>query len=158
MELETALQAHRNDKIALYGLSPLTGTLLKRLDGFHVAGLLDGYQTSGEIYGKPIFSMQEALDSGVRLIVAAARPESCKVIAKRIGALCAEHGIALLDIHGNDLCASPKAEYSFAGVQGVSKETPFCCVYPVGAAAAQGVAGARGGGLGGEVYSVDYLA
>ena len=100
MELETALQAHRNDKIALYGLSPLTGTLLKRLDGFHVAGLLDGYQTSGELYGKPIFSMQEALDSGVRLIVAAARPESCKVIAKRIGDLCAEHGVALLDVHG----------------------------------------------------------
>lgn len=123
MELETALQVHRHDKIALYGLSPLTGTLLKRLDGFWVVGLLDGYQTSGELYGKPIFSMQEALDSGVRLIVVAARPESCKVIAKRIGALCAEHGIALLDIHGNDLCASPKVAYSFAGVQGVSKET-----------------------------------
>ena len=52
MELKTVLQTYQNDKIAIYGLSPLTQTLLEQLDGCHVLGLLDGYKTSGNLYGK----------------------------------------------------------------------------------------------------------
>ena len=85
--MENILRDYKNAKIAVYGLSPLTADLLERLDGYRVAGLLDGYQTSGTLYGKPILSIEEAIAEGVRLIIVAARPESCKIIAKRIGAL-----------------------------------------------------------------------
>jgi len=121
LELKAVFQAHRNDKIAIYGLSPLTETLLRQLEGYQVIGLLDGYRTSGELYGIPILSIQEAVREHVRLIVAAARPESCKVIAKRVGNICAENQIALFDVRGNDLCAPPKV-YSFADVEGISKK------------------------------------
>ena len=113
---------HKEDKIAIYGLSPLTETVRNQLSGYQVIGLLDGYRTSGVLYGIPIISLEEAVRVNVRLIIAAARAESCKVIAKRIGDVCAEHGIALLDIHGNDLCAPKKPVYSFSDVEGVSKE------------------------------------
>lgn len=122
MELEAVLQSYQNDKIAIYGLSPLTKTLLDQLDGYRMAGLLDGYQTSGELYGMPILSMREAVRENVRLIIAAARPESCKVIAKRIGSICAENQIALFDIHGKNLCTPPKAVYSLSDISGPSKE------------------------------------
>ena len=122
MELKAVLQTYQNDKIAIYGLSPLTQTLLEQLDGCHVLGLLDGYQTSGNLYGKSILSMEEAVREQVRLIIVAARPESCKVIAKRIETVCAEHGITLVDIHGEDLRTPKKAAYSFSGISGASKE------------------------------------
>lgn len=112
---------HKEDKIAIYGLSPLTETVRNQLSGYQVIGLLDGYRTSGVLYGIPIISLEEAVRANVRLIIAAARAESCRVIAKRIGDVCTEHGIALLDIHGNDLCVPKKAVYSFSNVDGVSK-------------------------------------
>jgi len=114
-------QPYRHSKIAIYGLSPLTEELLAQLDGYPVIGLLDGYRTEGTLYGKPILPIEAVIREGVRLIIAAARPESCKIIAKRIADDCKEHNIALLDIHGKDLCAPPKAVYQFKGTQGVSK-------------------------------------
>ena len=119
MEWEKVL--HKEDKIAIYGLSPLTETVGKQLSGYQVVGLLDGYRTSGVLYGLPIISLEEAVQANVRVIIAAARAESCKVIAKRIGDACAEHGIALLDARGNDLRTPKKPAYSFADVPGVTK-------------------------------------
>lgn len=118
-----ALRSYKDSCIAIYGLSPLTETLLKQLDGYQVAGLLDGYRTTGELYGQRIFSLQDAARAGVRLILVAARPESCKVIAKRIEAFCREQDIALLDVHGNDLRAAKRASYAFPDGLGVTKET-----------------------------------
>lgn len=119
--VESILHDYKDAKIAVYGLSPLTAALLERLNDHQVIGLLDGYQTSGSLYGKPILSMEEAIAGGVRLIVVAARPESCKIIAKRIGALCKKNAVKLIDIHGNDLNAPKKVAYSFADVSGVTK-------------------------------------
>lgn len=119
--MENILRDYKNAKIAVYGLSPLTADLLERLDGYRVAGLLDGYQTSGTLYGKPILSIEEAIAEGVRLIIVAARPESCKIIAKRIGALCKKNAVKLIDIHGGDLNAPKEAAYTFAGVSGATK-------------------------------------
>lgn len=123
MGLKDALQLYRNDKIAVYGLSPLTESLLRQTEGCRVIGLLDGYRTDGNLYGKPILSIQTAVRENVRLIIVAARPESCKIIAKRIEGICAEHGIALVDVHGTDLRGPKKAVYALPEVPGVSKET-----------------------------------
>lgn len=122
MEQSRVFQAYRDGKIAIYGLSPLTKTLLKQLDGYQVIGLLDGYRDSGTLYGKPILSLKGAAAEDVKLIVVAARPESCKVIAKRIGGFCKEHSIALLDIHGTDLSTPKKPSYSLRGISGLTKE------------------------------------
>ena len=119
--MENILREYQNKKIAVYGLSPLTAAVLERLGHHQVIGLLDGYQTSGSLYGKPILSMEEAIAEGVRLIVVAARPESCKIIAKRIGVLCKKNAVKLVDIHGNDLNAPKKAAYALADVPGVTK-------------------------------------
>lgn len=119
--MENILRDYQNDKIAIYGLSPLTKVILKRLAGYQVVGLLDGYRTSGSLYGKPILSIEEAVVEGVRLIIVAARPESCKIIAKRIGALCKKNDVKLVDIHGSDLNTPRKASYDFANVSGVTK-------------------------------------
>lgn len=119
--MEAMLRNDENAKIAVYGLSPLTAVLLERLDGRQVIGLLDGYQTSGSLYGKPILPIEEAIAEGVRLIIVAARPESCKIIAKRIGALCKKNAVKLIDIHGSDLNAPKEAAYALADVPGVTR-------------------------------------
>lgn len=119
--MESILRDYQNDKIAIYGLSPLTAALLERLGDRRVIGLLDGYRTSGSLYGRPILSIEEAMREGVRLIIVAARPESCKIIAKRIGERCRENGVKLIDARGGDLNAPKKAAYSFADVPGVTK-------------------------------------
>lgn len=122
MEQEPVFQAYQDRKIAIYGLSPLTETLLKQMAGCQILGLLDGYRTSGTLYGQPILSIEEAIRKNVQLIMVAARPESCKIIAKRIGDLCREHAVVLLDTYGNDLCAPKKPVYNLTGVSGISKE------------------------------------
>ena len=64
MGLKDILPLYQKNPIAIYGLSPLTETLLKQLDGYQVAGLLDGYRTTGELYGQRIFSLQDAAQAG----------------------------------------------------------------------------------------------
>lgn len=119
--MENILREYQNKKIAVYGLSPLTAAVLERLDHHQVIGLLDGCQKSGSLYGKPILSVEEVIAAGVRLIIVAARPESCKIIAKRIGALCKKNAVKLIDTHGNDLNAPRKAAYALGDVAGVKK-------------------------------------
>ncbi len=119
--VENIFHAYQKDRTAIYGLSPLTAELLKQLNGHQVIGLLDGCRTSGSLYGKPILSIEEAIAEDIRLIIVAARPESCKIIAKRIGELCRKSGIKLIDIHGRDLNAPPKAAYAFVSAAGMTK-------------------------------------
>lgn len=119
--VENILHDYKNEKIAVYGLSPLTAKLLEQLKAYQLIGLLDGYQVSGSLYGKSILPIEEAIKSGVRLIIVAARPESCKIIAKRIGELCKKSGVKLIDIYGNDLNAQKKAAYNLADVPGITR-------------------------------------
>lgn len=117
------LQNYRNEKIAIYGLSIVTEQFLLELgDNYQVVGLLDGYRTVGTLYGKPIFTIEEAVRQGVKLIVVVARPESCKVIAKRIGRICEKYHITLMDAHGADLCAQKEPVYTLEGLNLVSME------------------------------------
>lgn len=47
------------------------------------AGLLDSFQEEGSFYGKPVISLSSCVKQGVKLIIAVARPGSCKAIAKK---------------------------------------------------------------------------
>lgn len=120
--LSQMFQKYKNSPIAVYGLGTETEKVLAELDrDFQITGLLDGYRESGELYGKPIISMRQAIERNVSLILVAARPGSCKAIAKRIGSLCREKQIDLFDVRGRDLKAEKKITYSFKEIDGITK-------------------------------------
>ncbi|MGN0401757.1 MAG: hypothetical protein ACI4HQ_05795 [Acetatifactor sp.] len=90
--------------LALYGLGTESERLLKQLPTeYNIVGLLDGFRTNGELYGKRIITIDEAIEIGVSLIIVVARPGSCKAIAKRIAQKCIENNIKVFDIRGKDL-------------------------------------------------------
>lgn len=133
-ELPQVLRKYESGPIAVYGLGVETEKILPDLEGkFQVIGLLDGYRESGEIYGKEIISMGQAVNKAVKLILVVARPGSCRAIAKRIGGLCAEHEIALFDIRGRDLCSPHKTAYDFRDVSGITKNQLLRMVMDKGA-------------------------
>lgn len=106
-----------NKKIVLYGLGTETERLISQMGGgLNLIGLLDGYRESGELYGYPIISLTDAITCGVEKIIVVARPGSCKVIAKRIGETCKEHGIEVVDVRGNNLLVEKDAKFNYSGI------------------------------------------
>lgn len=122
-DLRQIFHRYKEDKIAVYGLGAETERVLAELgQEFQIIGLLDGYQDSGNLFGKPIISVEQAIEAQVKLILVAARPGSCKAIAKRIGNICVANQIDLFDVRGNDLCRICKSSYNFAGQKGMTKQ------------------------------------
>lgn len=122
-DLLQILNKFRDSKIAIYGLGTETERVLNEIgQDFQIIGLLDGYREQGRLYGKPIISLQQAIESQVRLILVVARPGSCRAIVKRIGSMCIDNQIALIDVRGRDLCDTKKVTYHFQDTDGISKE------------------------------------
>lgn len=116
-------QPYKGRKIAIYGLSLLTKEILPWAEQeCSVIGLLDGCQVSGELYEKPIISLEAAIQEGAALILVAARPESCKIITKRIEEACRAYHIDLMDNKGNNLLAEKPGVYDFKNVDGTTRE------------------------------------
>lgn len=110
-------------KIAIYGLSTETERNLPRLKKENIIlGLLDGYQTEGEIFGYPIKKIDVVINEGVERIIIIARPGSCRAITKRIGTICRESHVELYDIRGNDLLCEKSVLYDFENVCGYTYE------------------------------------
>ena len=110
-------------KIIIYGLSTETERVLIEWNGkYNVVGLLDGFMTEGEQFGYRILDINEVVRMDNIAIIVVARPGSCKVITKRIGALCREHNVPLFDIRGNDLLEEKKVVYDFKAVSGYTKK------------------------------------
>lgn len=121
--LSGIFQNYKNSPIAIYGLGMETERILgEAKEAFQVIGLLDGYRSSGDLYGMPIISLEQAIVQHVRLIVVAARPGSCRAIARKIGRICREHNIALFDVRGNDLCDTHNIVYDFQNVEGITRK------------------------------------
>ena len=100
-------------KIAIYGLGTETERVIPQLqEKYIIAGLLDGFKTSGVLFGEKIISLDQAIKSGVERIIVVARPGSCKAIEKRIGEQCRENEIELYDIRGKNLLVQNKETYS----------------------------------------------
>lgn len=122
-DLLQILNRYRDSKVAIYGLGTETERVLNEIgQDFQIIGLLDGYREEGRLYGKPIISLQQAIESQVRLILVVARPGSCRAIVKRIGAICIENQIALIDVRGKDLCDTKKVVYHFQDTDGISRK------------------------------------
>ena len=110
-------------KIIIYGLSTETERVISEWNGkYNVVGLLDGFMTAGEQFGYRILDINEVVRMDNIAIIVVARPGSCKVITKRIGALCREHNVPLFDIRGNDLLEEKKVVYDFKAVSGYTKQ------------------------------------
>lgn len=121
-DLQGILSEYKGCKIAIYGLGIETQRILGEIgEAFQVVGLLDSYQSSGNLYGKPVISMECAVEAPVSLILVAARPGSCRAIGRRIGGLCRERGIALFDTRGNDLCDVKRVVYDLNGMMGITR-------------------------------------
>lgn len=121
-DLSKILEPYKEDKIAIYGLGTETERVLNEIGrDFQIVGLLDGYREEGELYHKTIISLQYAVECQVKLILVVARPGSCRAIVKRIGAVCMENKIALIDVRGKNLCDQKQARYQFQGTDGISR-------------------------------------
>lgn len=126
-DLESIISKYKGRKIAIYGLGAETERVLAEIGGTcQTVGLLDSYKNSGSLYGKPVISLEEAVEKKAELILAAARPGSCRAIARKIGETCASHGIALFDVRGNDLCDTKRVVYDFQKAEGVTMEEVMC--------------------------------
>ncbi|MCM1222183.1 MAG: HAD hydrolase-like protein [Lachnospiraceae bacterium] len=122
-DLSQILEQYQNEKIAIYGLGTETERLLNEIGReFQIIGLLDGYREDGILYDKPIIPLKYAIECQVKLIIVVARPGSCRAIFKRIGAVCMENKIAVIDVRGKDLCDLKKVSYYFKGADGISRE------------------------------------
>ena len=122
-DLKKILEEYKNSKIAIYGLGTETERVLAEVNGVTtVIGLLDGFCEQGELYGKPIISLQNAVEQEIKLILVVARQGSCKAIAKRIEKTCLENNISLVDVRGNNLCEHKRVTYNFKNTQGVTKK------------------------------------
>ena len=102
--------------MAVYGLGAEAEKLLMHLTEYPVVGLLDSFRENGEMFGKPIISLEKAVAEKVSLILVAARPGSCKAIAKQIGDFCSKHGIILMDVRGKNLLEKSEVSYDFSGL------------------------------------------
>ena len=112
-----------NYRVALYGLGTETERFIKEICATtKIVGLLDSFRTSGELYGYPIISLEEAIREKVNIIVVVARPGSCKTIAKHIGDKCRRNNILLYDVRGKDLLVSTKVSYEFRHISGETRK------------------------------------
>ena len=122
-KLKGLLDEYKDSKMAIYGLGTETEKVISFLgEEIEVFGLLDGFKETGEIYGKPIVSLEEAIKAQVKLIVVVARPGSCKAIRRRIGDVCRGNGVALIDVRGNDLLSFQKTSYDFSKLNAMTEE------------------------------------
>lgn len=122
-DLLQILNKYRDSKVAIYGLGTETERVLNEIgQDFQIIGLLDGYKEEGELYGKPVISLRQAIDCQVKLILVVARPGSCRAIVKRIGSICIDNRVELIDVRGRDLCDTKKVAYHFQDTDGISKE------------------------------------
>lgn len=90
----------KNKNVVLYGISKNTKIILEKCPEYNIVGLLDGYQTEGQIYDKNILSMNEMKQLEVEIIIIVARISSAKIIYRRIANYCKENNILVFDING----------------------------------------------------------
>ena len=122
MGIKNLFADYKYTKIALYGLGTETEKVLKEFaKDYEIVGLLDGFQENGELYGKSIISLDDAIKKEVKLIIVVARPSSCRAIAKRIGDICRKNAIMVLDIRGKNLLDETKVAYDFSNIEGIMK-------------------------------------
>jgi len=93
----------KDKRIVIYGISNNTKSILDESAEYNILGLMDGYQTEGEMYGKNIISYEKVRSLKTEIIIVVARASSVKIIYKRIAKFCEENNILLFDVNGSNL-------------------------------------------------------
>jgi predicted HAD superfamily hydrolase len=94
---------YKDKKIVIYGIGNNTKIIVDEFKEYNIIGLMDGYKTGENIFGKKVLSYNEVLKVEVDIIIIVARSSSIKIIYKRISEFCSNNGILVFDINGNDL-------------------------------------------------------
>lgn len=102
-EFQKHFAAKKGEPLVLYGIGKNTGELLRKIQDYHIVGLMDGKKKEGIVWEKPILDYKDVLALNVKNIVIIARPAVIGVIYHRIADFCRQNGISVYDVRGNDL-------------------------------------------------------
>lgn len=100
---KTHFESYKYKKIVLYGKGPKTSLIINAFPDYNIVGIMDRQIESGEMYGKSVISLQQAIAWKVDMIVVVARPQNIRKVYNRIGELCRDNGILLYGINGKNL-------------------------------------------------------
>ena len=98
----------QNKRVILYGLGKSSETIINAFPNCRIEGLLDGFQSDGERYGKPIRKLTE-LNGPEYCIIITARKASQKIIYQRIAEYCKREEIKVFNLDGVELTANTPA-------------------------------------------------
>ncbi|MCD6346284.1 MAG: hypothetical protein J7L96_02565 [Bacteroidales bacterium] len=98
-----------NDPIVLYGVGRNTAAILKNPGNANIIGLMDIEATGQTIYGKPVLSYDEVIETS-KVIIIVARQSVVNIIHKRISFLTSKHAIKIYTVNG-DLISEKNTEY-----------------------------------------------
>ena len=91
-------------RLALYGAGAIAREVIhQHADKVDIMALVEEHPSRDDVEGIPVLSLEDAVDRGVDTIVIATKSSVELYVARRIGAFCAEWGIALVDLYGNDV-------------------------------------------------------
>ncbi|MBD8497956.1 hypothetical protein [Paenibacillus arenosi] len=94
---------YKERKIVVYGIGLNTKNILDGCEDFNIVGLMDPNKFGEMIYGKKILTYDEVVEQRPEAIVVIARPNSAKLIYRRIHNFCEQNNILLFDINKNNL-------------------------------------------------------
>jgi FMN phosphatase YigB (HAD superfamily) len=121
--LKETFGAYADKPVLIYGTGWMGQNLKNDLpDGFRVVAFSNSYGEHRELLGVPVLPFEEAVERySIGLVIVAAQLVTCRMIAKGVGPLCRERGIALCDPRGIDLLAIEQARYDLSNLSGHSK-------------------------------------
>lgn len=93
----------RKKNIALFGMTQISGEIIRSFPEYNIIGVLDTYSEQSRFEGVKILSYEEALLFKVEMIVLAKQLISDPPLFCRLKKFCMANDIYLADIYGNDL-------------------------------------------------------
>ncbi len=100
---EQNFQKVKGERIALYGTGANAKAILDRFPEYRFECIVDDHSNGKYIRGKYVVSMTEFLMLGIKTLIIAAQIDSAWAVFKRICRPCRDDGIAVYDMHGNDM-------------------------------------------------------
>ncbi len=90
----------KEKKIMLYGVGVQTGHIVSTFPEYNIVGLLDRKFSTGKMYNKPIYALEDAKKLDIDIIIIVARNSNISAIGSRIIKFCNENNILLYSISG----------------------------------------------------------
>lgn len=101
-QLKKNLKTKQYRKIAIYGNGVNARRVLKELLQYPICGVIVLAKETDTFCGFPVFEQASLLEIGVDCIIMAAVSKSAQAICQRIGELCINNDISLLNMYGKE--------------------------------------------------------